>query len=174
MHLGLLLSYLLYFLSSKTRALMPTLQLFFYFCPCRFMHIGQLFNGVGGPVSMGGPPVFSAVWFPVHQRTTATAIAASLNGLGVSIAYIIGKCYISFLCDRMSLCVQVFDLPEFQILETPVELSPILAKHSLLLFYQQTFQCSKIKTVIKNVIDLPIVYIIFFKFLNPMAVFLTI
>lgn len=54
------------------------------------IHTGQLLNGLGGPVAMGAAPLLSAVWFPAHQRTRATAFVAVLNGLGVSVSFIIG------------------------------------------------------------------------------------
>ena len=57
----------------------------------RLIHVGQLLNGLGGPVAMGGPPAVSAVWFPAKQRTTATAIGSISNGLGVAISFIIGR-----------------------------------------------------------------------------------
>ena len=44
---------------------------------------------------MGGAPLLSATWFPAEQRTTATAIAAVMNGVGVSVSFIIGELVIS-------------------------------------------------------------------------------
>ena len=54
-------------------------------------HSGLNFYVAGGPVAMGGAPLLSATWFPAEQRTTATAIAAVMNGVGVSISFIIGE-----------------------------------------------------------------------------------
>ncbi|KAL3831880.1 hypothetical protein ACJMK2_023577 [Sinanodonta woodiana] len=54
------------------------------------IHIGQLLNGVAGPVSMGGPPVVSAEWFPPHQRTTATALSIIISSLGVGASFLLG------------------------------------------------------------------------------------
>ena len=45
----------------------------------------------GGPVAMGGAPLLSATWFPAHQRTTATAVGSVLNGIGVSVSFIVGR-----------------------------------------------------------------------------------
>lgn len=39
---------------------------------------------------MGVPPALSALWFPVKERTTATAIATILNGIGVGISFALG------------------------------------------------------------------------------------
>ena len=39
---------------------------------------------------MAGPPALSAVWFPVHQRTSATAFATVMGGMGVAVAFILG------------------------------------------------------------------------------------
>ena len=61
-------------------------------CLYRLTHTGQLLNGLGGTVAMAGPPVMSSVWFPVHQRTTATGFSSAMNNLGVAVAFIIGTC----------------------------------------------------------------------------------
>ena len=46
---------------------------------------------MAGPVTMGGAPLLSAIWFPVHQRTTATAIGVLSGTLGVAVSFIIGN-----------------------------------------------------------------------------------
>ena len=53
-------------------------------------HLGQIFNGLAGPVAMAAAPVLSATWFPAHERTTATAIMSMSNNLGVALSVIIG------------------------------------------------------------------------------------
>jgi hypothetical protein len=45
----------------------------------RTSNIGQLLNGLAGPITFGAPPVLSALWFPAGQRTTATALNTVLN-----------------------------------------------------------------------------------------------
>nr|KAG5703789.1 hypothetical protein BaRGS_009587 [Batillaria attramentaria] len=54
------------------------------------MHFGHFLNGLGGPVAMGGPAFVSAVWFPLHERATATAIGTAMNYMGVAIAFVLG------------------------------------------------------------------------------------
>lgn len=54
------------------------------------INIGQILNGFAGPVSMAGPPLLSALWFPASQRATATSIAILSMNLGLSISFIIG------------------------------------------------------------------------------------
>ncbi|KAK3100279.1 hypothetical protein FSP39_017433 [Pinctada imbricata] len=54
------------------------------------VHTGQLLNGLAGPVAMGVPPVLSNTWFPVEERTTATALSTVLNILGVGISFVLG------------------------------------------------------------------------------------
>ncbi|XP_025082550.1 disrupted in renal carcinoma protein 2 homolog [Pomacea canaliculata] len=54
------------------------------------MHLGSILNGLGGPVTMAGPAVLSAVWFPTHERTTATAIGAIMSGLGNGVSFLLG------------------------------------------------------------------------------------
>ncbi|XP_046553121.1 solute carrier family 49 member 4 homolog isoform X2 [Haliotis rubra] len=54
------------------------------------VHTGQFLNGLGGPVAMGGPPALSAHWFAPNERTTATAVGAVLNSMGVAVSFIVG------------------------------------------------------------------------------------
>ncbi|XP_025084663.1 disrupted in renal carcinoma protein 2-like [Pomacea canaliculata] len=54
------------------------------------IHTGQLLNGLGGPVAMGGPPIVSAVWFPTEERATATAIGTTFNFLGFGLSFLLG------------------------------------------------------------------------------------
>jgi len=59
------------------------------------MHVGQFLSGIGGPVSMAVPPIFSATWFPPNQRTTATAIGALLNLLGIALSFFVGPAFVA-------------------------------------------------------------------------------
>jgi len=54
-----------------------------------YLLIGQILNGLAGPVITNGPPDLAAQWFPISQRATATAIAWSCMSLGVSIAFFV-------------------------------------------------------------------------------------
>ncbi|PVD36113.1 hypothetical protein C0Q70_03086 [Pomacea canaliculata] len=54
------------------------------------MHIGQILNGLAGPVASAAPPFLSAIWFAPHERTTATAIAVMLNSLGMAVMFVLG------------------------------------------------------------------------------------
>ena len=49
--------------------------------------IGQSLNGMAGPVIMNAPPQLAAEFFPLHQRTTATAIAWGAQLIGVALGY---------------------------------------------------------------------------------------
>lgn len=55
---------------------------------------GQLLNGLAGPVTQAGPPLLSAYWFPSHQRTTATAVAALCGSFGVAMSFLIGPGFV--------------------------------------------------------------------------------
>ena len=57
--------------------------------------IGQIFNGIANSVTGAIPPVVSEVWFPLNERTTATAIAALAAGLGSATTFIIGPLAVS-------------------------------------------------------------------------------
>lgn len=58
------------------------------------MSIGQFLNGLAGPVTQAGPPLLSAYWFPSHQRTTATAVAALCGSMGVAMSFLIGPGFV--------------------------------------------------------------------------------
>ncbi|XP_072020444.1 solute carrier family 49 member 4 homolog [Amphiura filiformis] len=63
------------------------------------MNIGQLFNGLGGPALIAGPPLFSVTWFPPHQRTTSTGVLTSIGSLGLAASFLIGPSIVSeFKC----------------------------------------------------------------------------
>ncbi|KAJ7377801.1 hypothetical protein OS493_026368 [Desmophyllum pertusum] len=53
-------------------------------------HLGIIVNSIGGPVAMALGPLISAAWFPPHQRTTSTALAALSSYFGTGISFIIG------------------------------------------------------------------------------------
>ena len=53
------------------------------------MHLGQILNGFGGPILMGCPPLLSAQWFPVEERTRATATVVTFSSLGMACSFII-------------------------------------------------------------------------------------
>ncbi len=55
-----------------------------------FVNAGQIVNALAGPVCSGAAAVISSTWFPVEQRTSATAITSIVNGLGIGMTYIIG------------------------------------------------------------------------------------
>lgn len=54
------------------------------------INIGQAINGAAGPVVMAAPPVLSSIWFPLHQRFTATAITSLAAVFGSTISPLIG------------------------------------------------------------------------------------
>ena len=54
-----------------------------------FIHLGQMLNGLAGPVAMGAPPLVSALWFPEHERIKSTAIGTIASGFGVAVSFII-------------------------------------------------------------------------------------
>ncbi|XP_078342231.1 solute carrier family 49 member 4 homolog isoform X2 [Oculina patagonica] len=54
------------------------------------IHLGAIFNSVGGPVEMALGPLISATWFPPHQRTTSTALASLSAYVGMGLSFIIG------------------------------------------------------------------------------------
>lgn len=50
----------------------------------------MVLNGLSAPGIALAPPILSAAWFPVHERTTATAIMTTMNYLGTSVGFVLG------------------------------------------------------------------------------------
>jgi FLVCR family MFS transporter len=44
----------------------------------------------GGPVAMGAVARLSQIWFPAHERSLSTALAAELNMAGVAVSFLLG------------------------------------------------------------------------------------
>ena len=55
------------------------------------VHASQIFNGLVGPVAMSIAPPLSAQWFAPHERTFATAIAATCNYGGGAVFFVLGS-----------------------------------------------------------------------------------
>jgi FLVCR family MFS transporter len=54
------------------------------------LHIGQILNGIAGPVLIAAPSRLSAIWFPPIQRARVTAIANS-SLFGAAIGFYLGQ-----------------------------------------------------------------------------------
>ena len=54
------------------------------------LHAAQILNAAGGPVSMGAASRVSAHWFPVEQRTRATAMPFIFSGIGQGVTSLVG------------------------------------------------------------------------------------
>ena len=63
---------------------------------------GQLINGIAGTVPVAGPGLLSGLWFPQHQRATATAISTVAGNLGVSCSFLIGPLLVPEPCSSFS------------------------------------------------------------------------
>jgi MFS family permease len=66
--------------------------------PAIFLHhhryawavLGHAVNAAAGPVIMSCPPLLSSTWFPLHERTTATAIAYNAQIFGIAFGWAAG------------------------------------------------------------------------------------
>jgi len=58
---------------------------------CSLIAIGQGFNGVAMSVLMAAPAAVSKTWFPVTERTTATAVSFLSTAMGVAAAFLFGN-----------------------------------------------------------------------------------
>lgn len=54
------------------------------------INLGQFFLMAGGPVALGAPALVSATWFPVNERTTATAIGTLAGYFGMALTFTVG------------------------------------------------------------------------------------
>ncbi|CCW63824.1 unnamed protein product [Phytomonas sp. EM1] len=54
-----------------------------------FLHIGQIFSGLGSPVATGAVSALSATWFQPKERTRATAVAILFNSVGNALCYLV-------------------------------------------------------------------------------------
>ncbi|XP_025084665.1 disrupted in renal carcinoma protein 2 homolog [Pomacea canaliculata] len=75
------------------------------------VNVGHLLNGLAGPVAMGAPPFLSAVWFPLHQRATATAVSTSSNFVGVAMAFVLGPNLVPQLTSPESVFINTTQIP---------------------------------------------------------------
>ena len=57
----------------------------FYVVP--LVHVAQICNAAVGPLTMATPTLLSSVWFPEHERATATAVAIVSNNFGSLIGF---------------------------------------------------------------------------------------
>lgn len=55
-----------------------------------FIHAGHICNGFAGPIAMAIPPLLSSVWFPVHQRVTATAFQGIWLVMAMGFGFLFG------------------------------------------------------------------------------------
>ena len=59
--------------------------------------IAQAVGSAGGPAAMASAPKISALWFPPHQRSAATAIGVVSNSMGITLGFLLG-----LMCDPTS------------------------------------------------------------------------
>ena len=62
----------------------------------RLVVIGSVSIGIVNCFALAGAPLLSVVWFPVSERTTATALAAMSTYFGLGSAFIAGKFYVFY------------------------------------------------------------------------------
>ncbi len=93
------------------------------------VNLGQMLNGLPGPLVMGGGPVFSAAYFPVEQRSLATAIPSVVGGIFVATSFIIGPPQ-RLQVSRILRVTHAF-LPIFTLGGKSVSLVPIVTQKSM-------------------------------------------
>lgn len=73
------------------------------------MHLGHILIGIVGMPFMIMPSKVSATWFPVNQRSFATAIIANAQGFGTGIGFLL----ISFLTEQYGIRTMLYVQAEF-------------------------------------------------------------
>lgn len=59
------------------------------------LHASYICNGIAGPSAMGAVSLIAERWFPVAERSTATAVMAEANSFGLGAAFLVGPNMIS-------------------------------------------------------------------------------
>lgn len=55
--------------------------------PRGWLHLGQVLNGLAGPVSAAVAPAFAAAWFPTEERTLATSLVWTCQSAAPSLGF---------------------------------------------------------------------------------------
>ena len=81
-----------------------------------YVHIGQILNGLAGPMVLSPPSKLSVIWFPESQRVFATALASGSNTFGTCIGFLLGP----YIVTKSS------DLPKLLIIDTILIFIPFI------------------------------------------------
>jgi MFS family permease len=73
------------------------------------MHVGHVLIGLAGIPLMVMPSMVSAVWFPVDQRSFATAFTANSQGFGTGIGFVL----IAFFTEQYGVRTMLYIQAEF-------------------------------------------------------------
>ena len=65
--------------------------------------LGQVLNGIAGPVVMAAPTMLASTFFPVQERTTAVAIAWLAQPVGLALGFLVGPSVVSEASDLPAL-----------------------------------------------------------------------
>ena len=79
-------------------------------------HFGQILNALTGPLVMSSASQLSQVWFAEDERTTATAIAETSNGVGTAIGFL----------NPIFFATSVSDIPVIFYMSTVISTVPLL------------------------------------------------
>ena len=60
-----------------------------------FFHVGQILNGICGPLVMAPVSLLSCLWFPPHERTRATTVAIFTHTSGKTVGFAISPFIVS-------------------------------------------------------------------------------
>lgn len=70
------------------------------------VHLGAIFNAIGGVSLSPAILLLSSTWFPPNERTTATGIGTTMSMLGIAASYVLGPSIVS-------------EAPETEIIQQP-------------------------------------------------------
>ena len=69
--------------------------------------IGTQAIGAVGGVALSAAPLLSVLWFPVDERTTATAAATMFGYVGTGLGFITGNCIVFIRILVKRLCTEL-------------------------------------------------------------------
>ncbi|XP_033625379.1 solute carrier family 49 member 4 homolog [Asterias rubens] len=92
------------------------------------MNIGQIYIGIAAPVLNAAPTILSAVWFPPHQRTTATAISIASISMGFAVSFLVGPLIVTDVETTNGTSINATD-ESFLLYDSNEPLDPVVRTH---------------------------------------------
>ncbi|XP_033625226.1 LOW QUALITY PROTEIN: solute carrier family 49 member 4 homolog [Asterias rubens] len=92
------------------------------------VNVGQIFINLSGPLLSAAPTILSAVWFPPHQRTTATAISTASVSMGFAVSFLVGPLIVTDVETTNGTSINATD-GSFLLYDSNEPLDPVVRTH---------------------------------------------